>query len=1222
MNVRICVVVNLLALTVFVNCDRLTHGSTSYGRHTKNTHYNQEASEKLPSGNRQTILGTLLHPPINSECVLNVKDRFHLYSDIQQMITDDIKLIEFNLIFTGYKSGESPLVYNTSNYKPHVVYRAYDNHGKTLLSLAFNYDIMSLFTLTFGVRQMNVNVIESPMRCLQSLSSDKQLETILKLASNDFRSNTSIRVMQNRTMEHNRYGSHVCHEMIKINNGRGKFASHCCRVTYRNAQAMIWDCGNNYPSIWLRLLDHMLATIKIAILFFAPLLWRWMFHKECMLMPNYIVKLNPTQTITNILKKVTDTPIDADKQRNNGNMGNNAEMVRLERFSECLKEIQQDTPVEVKFNTLHLQIDHKKLMSEQVVPVGIFQFIHENLILCRIQKWKVFFRCCQTSIFIPGYKNIQEHRWFSLPIFKLIAKFKWKNLMDVIGILLLLVAIPSPFVVRLILYYYFENEEILSRMAVLNRLDLQPAYQYNVLHYLSPTHYTLRMMYIVYAMSFLCLTTFSMARQESVDKISLDSIQDMTDISKIKYLEFFMTQLVAPFHIFGIYGIFVGPVIWIVTLPFSIVLLVSYCIPAVYLSGRFIIHETPTFIDNILHAKKGKHETDTTGISESFEGTHPSGNGRLLHTRLNRRNHYGNKYFPLYKEGPYSCTKEMLFSKVIGVCCTLQMLCMLIMFAEVFGFLLEICVFTLMGAVVNATSAANYMILGFWVIMYSASCFNNMYQRYMKLNKEIFDAIQDNMKDAITGAILSGTANHKNIAFKYDISGSDKKKDKVGIDSEKGGYDIKQSEKCNDQSGVDEDNYHIYDEDRKQDYFDKVEYHKNRFVWKTKGLVLFLSNDNTPRIPKKLFRRVCSLKAPGCPGPVYQGMFVAIKQLLYMVLFLGFVIIVLMTFGTVYKVSSSNQVLMTLAGGFLPFIVKYILRKKEEKLTVGKFAFKGKLHNIIKGFVQAWPVYDLPFTKLVDERLADCINYADLVTPDNDDKDVSNENDINTHAVAEASLRGMGIRRKTEHTQRCRKTVSFHDDMYDVNDDDNIDYIDNTSDIIEVDCSQTHTPLVRQDAICNNSPQLIKKSSIDPSTPDGNYVLIEPEKPIKAKSRQGSFDIFIRQKSEAPYVWEQEGETLVDILISVRNDIQHVNHNQQEKTQKLRKSKQLPKTAILRKLVTRFSSETYHAMNLPVHDKKDKDKMLHLTMDMTKDALILGASFIKKTITRDAECPV
>lgn len=72
--------------------------------------------------------------------------------------------------------------------------------------------------------------------------------------------------------------------------------------------------------------------------------------------------------------------------------------------------------------------------------------------------------------------------------------------------------------------------------------------------------------------------------------------------------------------------------------------------------------------------------------------------------------------------------------------------------------------------------------------------------------------------------------------------------------------------------------------------------------WLINDLVLFVDNGDMPRIPRKLFDDVCHIRVAGVPGPVYHGQLLAIRQFLKIVVFIFFVFVVILSFGSVYKV--------------------------------------------------------------------------------------------------------------------------------------------------------------------------------------------------------------------------------------------------------------------------------------------------------------------------------
>ena len=81
----------------------------------------------------------------------------------------------------------NPLDFNLNRtFKANVWQRTYTKHGRTLLALAFNYDILSLKMLQFGVEEMNVNVVDAPVGCFQFLSEVERIQIAMDLVLADF----------------------------------------------------------------------------------------------------------------------------------------------------------------------------------------------------------------------------------------------------------------------------------------------------------------------------------------------------------------------------------------------------------------------------------------------------------------------------------------------------------------------------------------------------------------------------------------------------------------------------------------------------------------------------------------------------------------------------------------------------------------------------------------------------------------------------------------------------------------------------------------------------------------------------------------------------------------------------------------------------------------------------------------------------------------------------
>ena len=128
--------------------------------------------------------------------------------------------------------------------------------------------------------------------------------------------------------------------------------------------------------------------------------------------------------------------------------------------------------------------------------------------------------------------------------------------------------------------------------------------------------------------------------------------------------------------------------------------------------------------------------------------------------------------------------------------------------------------------------------------------------------------------------------------------------------------------------------------------------------WKIGHLLLFLDSFDTPRIPLNLFKKLCEVRVHGAPGPVYINLLLATGKFSIIVVFLFFVMLVVMAFGSANQMSSTNQTLATMAGGFVPMLLKNVLSTKSAKLNLKTLSFKGQIDEIVAEYKQHWPIYD------------------------------------------------------------------------------------------------------------------------------------------------------------------------------------------------------------------------------------------------------------------------
>ena len=587
--------------------------------------------------------------------------------------------------------------------------------------------------------------------------------------------------------------------------------------------------------------------------------------------------------------------------------GNNTDVMtdhhidlRDEKGFHCTKAAAKHAPsdmiIPIKISEYNIWVNYEKLLPENSVPVGFWACLIRAIFLCKLQNIMAFQDCCEAN----SCGCLRETK----PVL-------WISICRVIGRVLMVLFMPFPFYFRLIMYVMFEQPEIQDRYLAAEKAQLPMWFEYRILQYLTPTHPLFITAYAVYYVAGITLAYFSTTKNKSrFQEIIINSFRDLNDMSWLGAMGMVARNVLWPFRKMGIFGIFVGIIYWPVIVPISLIVCVFYCLPLVFLTWRMIFHSlgiSSREKAGLEQTLPGQLRDDTTGMN-MFEAE------RLMNTISSQETgHNLRRYFK------HCYVKATLWNLGLAVISIITFYAVMLMISECASFVLHICVFTMMGIIVNASKVLKYGALIFMVILYSYDCYNNVYLQYLKLNKALFSEIKGRIKD-ISEVTMLPSYLQENRGFK--------------------------SQENSDQAD------HETADDLLRDS------PKN---WIINDLILFIDNNDVPRIPRKLFEQVCDIEVPGSPGPVYRSLLVATGKFFLIILFLIFVFIVVLSFGDVYKISSTNQMLATMAGGFMPFIFSNLLKPAQPAIELGSVSFKSKLEEIVINFWQLWPMYDFKF---------------------------------------------------------------------------------------------------------------------------------------------------------------------------------------------------------------------------------------------------------------------
>ena len=510
-----------------------------------------------------------------------------IVSTIERKIKSSTKLIKYDVQFPDYDF--DPLESNaTYVYKPHQWQRVFGDHGKTLLSLAFNYDILSLQMLTFGVEDMTVDVIDDPPSCFQEQDENTKYAIIRELLLSDFRG------LDSETPDYVPEENYICQQLvIEKENGYADFEYECCSKSEMEPDHL--ECHREQQDKWIQFLYILIFILKLSFFFLGPLvLQKWIYHTSIR-KADYTIKLADTLRKTIVVKKIR-----SDMESSNVVEPRKDFPGQFDKFKQIVKALPSDEVVPVNISRLHIQVDHKALMDEKSVPTGLLYYLWTNLFQCGLRRYEPFLSCCRESIV-----GSWDARFLWLKLFrhgsecnKSCRKYlSWGHITGLIGGLIFMAAIAAPFIIRVTIYYLYEEPEINARKEALESLGLHERINGNLFHYFTPSHGLFITLYVGYIVSFLLLAFYQTFEVDTFEEIVLGSLQDLRSISRLECGRLLISHLLLPFEKFGICGgVLVACIYYIFALPLCFITIIWYCLPTLYLTGRFTIQSRPIFV--------------------------------------------------------------------------------------------------------------------------------------------------------------------------------------------------------------------------------------------------------------------------------------------------------------------------------------------------------------------------------------------------------------------------------------------------------------------------------------------------------------------------------------------------------------------------------------------------------------------------------------------------
>jgi len=635
---------------------------------------------------------------------------------------------------------------------------------------------------------------------------------------------------------------------------------------------------------------------------------------------------------------------------------------------------------------MEIVVDRSELLGETEYPLdSLFHTVYEALISCTfLRLYPPTAGCCVANCLF-GSCSV-KFLWLRLcgrhgstgP--NCCRSCRWIGLARIVGWLIAVcVLVPLPYYARIAVYYAGSDaKDTTDRRNATDLVDLDYWLVYDPIRWLGPTHPAAVVAYAVYTASAVLLTLFRLGCPRQLEMHVIGCVDDYHRTRLSAIVGMLVAHLLLPVEKFGVaFGLVAGIVYWPFALPVCLVVGLCYSLPTVYVVGRLLVGSRPScfrrlpvrqtasnspnqsanadsltngvtsfesccFLASIspsgLVSAKGNEETAASSSAASTSGAVQKPTKRQRAARRRQR------------------VSDCITSFVIGVVLVVFFLSVLVMYAEAFGFLVQILSMTAVGAVFSAaavvgvstspstsspsgsTGAVLYVILGLWSLGYVIAIYRVVVVgRYLRFSRAVFGGLKRHLTNEMQRARRDVD---RNVAYKYAADDDDLLPDQESILSPAGGS-------CAGAGSTE----------------DSIEYHEGRLHWKIRALALFVdAQRDSLLMPRVLFRQLCRLDVSGCPGRSRTTMAV-IGWCAGAAIYLSLLGLVIRLAADVAITSSlASQAIATLLLGSVPLVV-YVAMTCFRSSPPGDFSFSGKIRRAFVGYTRTWPVHDMSFVR-------------------------------------------------------------------------------------------------------------------------------------------------------------------------------------------------------------------------------------------------------------------
>lgn len=734
--------------------------------------------------------------------------------------------------------------------------RVSGTHGKGILQLRPNYKIMSLNMLSHNTYHVELRLQTIPQGCMKQFNV-----TEYELFLRQF------------LLNHTKDDDEICNVHVGNNSGYAEFYPECCGYDERNEM----KCHRVEKNPWMAAIDYCTYLVIVLVYLYCPyMIPSSLYNPE---LADKAYEHSPDEQFTFTVKKTTSKQWNQNSGKNKSLKSEYIETSdrtntpvsfqkfrKMRKFKKTLRSLDNDKVYNIKVSKIQFRVGSDELVSANDVPTGFFKACYDAIIQGGLRGQKEMKTCCYANIF-GSFQTV--YPWYKC----------WRTFM---GILLSL-AVCTPWIIRVALFYGYENGIRETRQVAAESRNLKIELENNLAYYVTPFHVFFIVCYALVLGVYFLLGVLSMVLFRDITALVQEMMQrclvDMFDDSRRKVFRWSLVVLLKPLTKCGIFGLVFGIFYWVLIVPVVALVFAYYLFPTVYLTVSFVslFFNFSTHFDFKCEALRKRFWRMNTFFGDpfSFELLKPQETNEDDETNIHSNN---KKNMNNYR------TIQLLW-----ICLTVTFLIMVMSFfiisIECIIFLIEVAVYTMIGLILNSSHAMQYISTFSLAYLYYNTCFGGISKIFLKYNKAVHSILYKENKKQVDRVAREHCKDQKNTAFKTALKSGDQ-------------HDVTQ-----------------YRSNQKTEM--RTDFGMPKL--KTNKIILLLDRHDKQYITKKFFFEIC--KSTDGPGPLVDHIIKAVRRFLTIGIFLVFVTIVVLAFGESYSISFSNQLLASLAGGVVPLIL-------------------------------------------------------------------------------------------------------------------------------------------------------------------------------------------------------------------------------------------------------------------------------------------------------------